>query len=117
VLTSDKNDGSRHFYAKKIFMGAQGVGPMGIMEVDSLVVQAEEKLIGQADELVLLVDSGKFEKRSSLVLCPLERAATIITDDGISDSARRMVDDLGIKLVTVAVLADENSSVANASNG
>lgn len=117
ILSPFEDDGSRHFYAKKIFMGAQGVGPMGIMEVDSLVVQAEEKLIGQADELVVLVDSGKFEKRSSLVLCPLERAATIITDDGISDTARQMVEGMGIKLVTVAVLAEESSSAAHASNG
>lgn len=117
ILSPFEDDGSRHFYAKKIFMGAQGVGPMGIMEVDSLVVQAEEKLIGQADELVLLVDSGKFEKRSSLVLCPLDRAATIITDDGICDMARQMVEDLGINLITVAVPADESSSAERASNG
>jgi DeoR family transcriptional regulator, ulaG and ulaABCDEF operon transcriptional repressor len=110
ILSSFENDGSRHFYANKIFMGAQGVGPMGIMEVDSLVVQAEEKLMGQADELVLLVDSGKFEKRSSLVLCPLERASTIITDDEISDKARHMIEDLGIHLITVKVSADESSS-------
>ena len=98
-------------------MGAQGVGPMGIMEVDSLVVQAEEKLMSQADELVLLVDSGKFEKRSSLVLCPLERASTIITDDEISDKARHMVEDLGIHLITVGVPADESSSVVHTFNG
>ena len=98
-------------------MGAQGVGPMGIMEVDSLVVQAEEKLMGQADELVLLVDSSKFEKRSSLVLCPLERASTIITDHEISDKARQIVEDLGIHLITVRVPADESSAAVYAFNG
>lgn len=107
ILSPFENDGSRHFHATKIFMGAQGVGPMGIMEADTLVVQAEEKLIGQADELILLVDSGKFEKRSSLVLCPLSRASTIITDDAISDAARRMIEDAGIKLITVKASTDE----------
>ena len=117
ILSSFENDGSRHFYATKIFMGAQGVGPMGIMEVDSLVVQAEEKLMGQADQLVLVVDSGKFEKRSSLVLCPLERASTIITDDEISDKARQMVEDLGVDLIIVGAPADESSSTVHAFNG
>lgn len=117
ILSSFENDGSRHFHANKIFMGAQGVGPMGIMEVDGLVVQAEEKLMGQADELVLLVDSSKFEKRSSLVLCPLERASIIITDDEISDNARQMIEDLRIHLITVRVPADESSSTVYAFNG
>jgi DeoR family ulaG and ulaABCDEF operon transcriptional repressor len=80
-------------------------------------VQAEEKLMGQADELVLLVDSSKFEKRSSLVLCPLERASIIITDDEISDNARQMIEDLRIHLITVRVPADESSSTVYAFNG
>jgi DeoR family ulaG and ulaABCDEF operon transcriptional repressor len=33
------------------------------------------------------------------VLCPIDRATTIITDDGVSDEARRMVENAGITLV------------------
>jgi len=61
-------------------MGAQGPGPLGLMEADPLLIQAEQKLIGQADELVVLVDSSKFQQRSSLVLCPLHRINTVISD-------------------------------------
>ena len=57
ILSPFANDGSRHFSAQRMFMGAQGVGPQGITEADPLVIQAEEKLIGQAEELVVLVDS------------------------------------------------------------
>lgn len=106
ILSPFENDGSKHFHAQKIFMGAQGVGVMGIMEADNLVVQAEEKLMGQADELVLLVDSSKFRKRSSLVLCPLERASTIITDSGIDPEAREMIEDAGIRLIVVEAAPD-----------
>ena len=69
-------------------MGAQGLGPLGLMEADPLLIQAEQKLINQADELVVLVDSSKFRKRSSLILCRLERITTIITDHGIRDEDR-----------------------------
>ena len=55
------------------------------MEGDPLLIQAEQKLIDQADELVVLVDSSKFRSRSSLILCGLDRIATVITDDGIED--------------------------------
>jgi DeoR family transcriptional regulator, ulaG and ulaABCDEF operon transcriptional repressor len=80
ILSPFDNDVSRNFYARKMFMGAQGVGPHGIMEADPLLIQAEQKLISQADELIVLVDSSKFRTRSSLILCPLERVHTVVTD-------------------------------------
>lgn len=102
ILSPFENDGTVHFYAKRMFMGAQGVSPLGIMESDALIIQSEQRLMRQAEELVLLVDSSKFQNRSSLVLCPLERATTIITDDGITEAAQRMVEDAGITLLIVA---------------
>lgn len=108
ILSPFENDGSKHFLAQKIFMGAQGVSKMGITEADRLVVRAEEKLMGQADELILLVDSTKFQKRTSLVLCPLERVDTIITDDAITDEARRMIEDTDIRLIVVAHNAEDD---------
>jgi DeoR family transcriptional regulator, ulaG and ulaABCDEF operon transcriptional repressor len=99
VLSPFDNDVTRNFYARRMFMGAQGLGPLGLMEADPLLIQAESKLVNQADELVVMVDSTKFEKRSSLVLCPLERISTVITDERIPDHARRMLGDAGIKLI------------------
>ena len=99
ILSPFDNDVTRNFYARRMFMGAQGIGPLGLMEADPLLIQAEQKLIGQADELVVLVDSSKFEQRSSLVLCPLSRIDTVITDDGISDKAAAMLEAAEITLI------------------
>lgn len=99
ILSPFDNDVTRNFYARRMFMGAKGVGPLGVMEGDPLIIQAEQKLIGQADELVLLVDSQKFEQRSSLVLCPLDRVDTVITDEGVSDRAAAMIEAADVKLV------------------
>ena len=82
-----------------MFMGAQGLGPLGLMEADPLLIQAEQKLIGQADELVVLADSTKFEQRSSLVLCPLNRITTVITDDQITDKAASMLEAAEVTLI------------------
>ncbi|WP_172293167.1 DeoR/GlpR family DNA-binding transcription regulator [Pseudoruegeria sp. HB172150] len=101
ILSPFDNDVTRNFYARRMFMGAQGLGPLGLMEADPLLIQAEQKLIGQADELIVLVDSSKFENRSSLVLCPLNRIDTVITDDGISDRAAAMLEAADIKLIVV----------------
>ena len=99
ILSPFDNDVSRNFYARKMFMGAQGIGPHGIMEADPLLIQAEQKLISQADELILLVDSSKFRARSSLILCPLERAHTVITDHGIRDEDRQMLESANVRLI------------------
>ena len=99
ILSPFDNDVTRNFYAKRMFMGAKGLGPLGVMEGDPLIIQAEQKLIGQSDELVLLVDSTKFEARSSLVLCPLSRVDTVITDEGITDKAAAMLEAADVKLI------------------
>ncbi|MEX3007648.1 DeoR/GlpR family DNA-binding transcription regulator [Hoeflea sp. TYP-13] len=112
ILSPFDNDVTRNFYAKRMFMGAQGLGPLGLMEADPLLIQAEQKLIDQADELVVLVDSSKFSKRSSLILCPLERISTVITDDGIDDKSARMLEAAGVDLIVTARTAQEESSVA-----
>ena len=105
VLSPFENDVTRNFYARHMFMGAQGVGALGLMEADPLLIQAEQKLLNQADELVVLVDSSKFEKRSSLILCGLERIATIVTDDRVGDRAAAMLEAAGVRLVVVTPMA------------
>ncbi|KJZ18551.1 DeoR/GlpR family DNA-binding transcription regulator [Loktanella sp. S4079] len=105
VLSPFENDVTSNFYARRMFMGAQGIGPLGLMEADPLLIQAEQKLIGQADELVVLVDSSKFEQRSSLVLCGLDRIDTVITDEGITDKTAAMLDAAEVKLIVAPVEA------------
>ncbi|WP_299479440.1 DeoR/GlpR family DNA-binding transcription regulator [uncultured Roseibium sp.] len=113
ILSPFDNDVTRNFYAKRMFMGAQGLGPLGLMEADPLLIQAEQKLIGQADELVVLVDSSKFNARSSLILCPLERISAVITDDGIPDSAAKMLEQADIELIVAPVSAAQRKATSS----
>ncbi|MBX3576349.1 MAG: DeoR/GlpR transcriptional regulator [Rhizobiaceae bacterium] len=113
ILSPFENDVTRNFYAKRMFMGAQGLGPLGLMEGDPLLIQAEQKLIDQADELVVLVDSSKFRQRSSLILCGLSRISTVITDAGLEDSDAKMLENAGVSLIVAkssrAVTTEESS--------
>ena len=111
VLSPFENDVTRSFYARRMFMGAQGLSTLGLMEADPLLIQAEQKLISQADELVVLVDASKFERRSSLILCGLERIATVITDDRVDDRAAAMLEAAGVALV-VAEAQDARGSAS-----
>ena len=113
ILSPFDNDVTRNFYARRMFMGAQGLGPLGLMEADPLLIQAEQKLIGQADELIVLVDASKFEKRSSLVLCPLDRISTVITDDRISDQAAAMLEAAAVKLIVAPTAGAQHEEAAS----
>ena len=88
-----------HFYAKRMFIGCQGLGRHGLMEADPMVVQSELALINQAEELIVLADSSKFSGRSSLILCGLDRITTVITDGGIREEDRTMLEKAGVNLV------------------
>jgi DeoR family ulaG and ulaABCDEF operon transcriptional repressor len=115
VLSPFENDVTRNFYARRMFMSARGVNRLGVMEGDPLLIQAEQKLIDQAEELVLLVDSSKFAQRSSLILCPLARVHIIITDDAIAPRDARLVEQSGIRLIIAGREGSEgeaSSSVA-----
>ena len=115
ILSPFDNDVTRNFYARRMFMGAQGLGPLGLLEADPLLIQAEQKLIDQADELVVLADSTKFKKRSSLILCGLKRITTIITDSGIEDREAAMLEEAGVNLIVADVQADAKGETAPAS--
>jgi DeoR family transcriptional regulator, ulaG and ulaABCDEF operon transcriptional repressor len=112
ILSPFDNDVSRNFYARRMFMGAQGLGPLGLMEGDPLLIQAEQKLVNQAEELVVLVDSSKFLQRSSLILCGLKRIHTVITDDGVGDAEIKMLEDAGVafKIAAPSSSGKEESS-------
>ena len=115
ILSPFENDVTINFYAQRMFMGAQGLGPLGLMEADPLLIQAEQKLINQADELIVLADSSKFKKRSSLILCALERISTVITDDEIEDHSAKMLEEAGVKLIVTKVHRAQEKASPSAS--
>lgn len=105
-----------HFYAKRMFIGCQGIGKLGLMEADPMVVQSELGLIGQAEELIVLADSSKFSGRSSLILCGLDRITAVITDSGIRDEDRQMLETAGVRLEVVETSAEAQRQPAFATS-
>jgi DeoR family ulaG and ulaABCDEF operon transcriptional repressor len=101
ILSPFSNDITSQIYASVLFLGAQGVGPQGVMEADPQIVQAVMKLLHQAEKRVLMVDSSKFTKRSNLIVCPLSLIDTVITDDKIDLKSRKMIEAAGCELIIV----------------
>ena len=99
ILSPFIDDGIAHFRARRMFLGAQGVSAHGIAEADPLLIQSEQRLMRQADEIVVMVDASKFRGRSSMIVAPLDRVAVIITDEGIEDADAAMIEAAGIRLI------------------
>jgi len=92
---------ARTFHASRMFIGTAAVTRHGLMQTDIILVQAERKLLNLADQLIALVDSTKFAASAAHQLCELSRVHTLITDDHIDDAAAKMVEEHGVKLITV----------------
>lgn len=98
ILSPHADDGVSHYHASRMFLGAAAIRPQGVMQNDVILVQAERKLFARADEIVVLVDSSKFEASAGHVLCSLEDIDMLVTDDGIKDADAQMLEQAGVKL-------------------
>lgn len=99
ILAAAGEESMPRFHAPRLFMGAAAVGPQGAMQADVVLVAAERRLIDRAEEVILLVDSSKFETQSGTIVCGLDEIDTIITDSGISPQAAQMIRDAQVRLI------------------
>jgi DeoR family transcriptional regulator, ulaG and ulaABCDEF operon transcriptional repressor len=99
ILSPFEDDGLKHFHASKMFIGAAGISAKGLMQADTILIQAERKLMARADKLIVLVDSSKFQNTAALVLCGLDKVDTVITDKGIPPAALKMLQKAGVNVI------------------
>ncbi len=98
ILSPFENNGVNQYAASKMFIGAGALSPRGLLQTDSILVHAEQRMIARADNLIVLADSSKFSEEASLILCGLDRISALVTDDGLSDANRDMIVSAGITL-------------------
>ena len=101
IVAPFDDDAIQHYAAKLMFMSAISVGPRGLIEGDPLIARAVAKLLKRADRLIVLADSSKFQVKGSLVVCPLARVHTFITDSGASEPSLQMLKDAGVETIVV----------------
>lgn len=99
ILAAAGEESMPRFHAPKLFMGAAAVGLQGVMQADVVLVAAERRLIDRAEEVILLVDSSKFESRSGTIVCGLDEVNVLITDSGIPPHLRDAFVARGIEVV------------------
>lgn len=99
ILAASGEESMPRFHAPKLFMGAAAVGAQGVMQADVVLVAAERRLIDQAEQVILLVDSSKFASSSGTIVCGLDEIDVIVTDAGLDGSTRTMLETAGVKVI------------------
>jgi len=86
----------------KLFFGADGIdSDFGITCATAEEAALTQKMMRASAKSVVLADSSKFGRRGFGRICPLERVDCIVTDDGISEPYRRLIEEAGVDLIVV----------------
>jgi DeoR family ulaG and ulaABCDEF operon transcriptional repressor len=99
ILAAGGEDSMPRFHAPRLFMSTAAIGPQGLMQADVVLVAAERRLIERADEIIILVDSSKFQGPSGHLVCDLSEIDVVVTDACIQDRDRQMLANADIKLI------------------
>jgi DeoR family ulaG and ulaABCDEF operon transcriptional repressor len=102
-IVHDPSAGAPNFFASRFFVGTQGISADGLLESHPLLTKAILELSSCADEIVLLADSRKLSIQPRNVVVPLSRIGTVVTDDGLTDSGAKMLEDAGISILIATV--------------
>jgi DeoR family transcriptional regulator, ulaG and ulaABCDEF operon transcriptional repressor len=105
ILSPFDEDAIQHFAAAKMFMSCYAITPLGVIESDPLIARAEAKLLSRAEKLIIVADSSKFEARGNMVVCPLKRVTTVVTDAGAPEAMLDTMRAAGIEVI-IATDAD-----------
>jgi DeoR family fructose operon transcriptional repressor len=68
---------------------------------NALLVETERQMIEAAEEVIVVSDSSKLGHSALAQLCPLETVDRLITDAGITDEWREIVEAAEIELTVV----------------
>ena len=99
ILSPFEHDATANFWARKAFVGCYGINRHGVMEADPLIVQAEARLLKRTEQVIVMADSRKLSKHSSIVVLSLENISAFITDEGASESDLEPLRRAGVNVI------------------
>lgn len=86
-------------HTKTLFLSVAGIDDGALYNQNQLLVQAERKMLAQAQRAVLLMDSIKIGQRALARLCELSRIHTVVTDSAATAEQRRSIEAAGCELI------------------
>lgn len=100
-LTGEKAAGFfHHIHAAKLFLATGGISADGDLTYPGLAdIPVKRAMIEAASEVYLLADSTKFGRTSLAILGGIEVVDYVVTDPGLSEEHRRLLEKRNVKLI------------------
>jgi DeoR/GlpR family transcriptional regulator of sugar metabolism len=96
-------------HTKTLFLSVAGIHEGTLYNQNMLLVQAELRMMEQAQEVILLADSGKFGQQALSRLCALNEIDAVVSDDGLTSEQRDQVRAAGCELIIADANGNRNS--------
>jgi DeoR/GlpR family transcriptional regulator of sugar metabolism len=93
----------KKMHANRLVMSTGGITAEGLFNSNALLVETERQMIRAADRVTLVADSSKFGQRALSHLCSLSDVNEIVTDDGMSDHWRQVMESAGLRTEVVEI--------------
>lgn len=91
-----------NFTCSKLFLGVDGIDmEQGCTTSNMMEALLNKAMIRTAQKTIIVTDSSKFGRRGFGKICPLSDIDQIITDDGISQTMIRDLENMGIEVIVV----------------
>lgn len=86
-------------HASMLFLSVAGIFESHLYNQNLLLVHSERKMMEQAQQIVLLVDHEKFGQQALVRLCDLKEIDVVVSDAGIGEAERKIVEQAGCQLI------------------
>jgi DeoR family transcriptional regulator, fructose operon transcriptional repressor len=92
-------------HARTMFLSVAGIHDRALYNQNLLLVQAEQRMMKQVQQVVLLADAEKFAQQALSRLCGLDEMDIVVSDDRITADARKMIADAGCQLIVAPTVS------------
>jgi DeoR/GlpR family transcriptional regulator of sugar metabolism len=117
TLGSYANEMLRSLNVQKAFLSVAGINPKGFYNSNMLLVETERMMMQCADQVLIIADSTKFGRSSLARLCDWTQVHTLVSDDSLAESWRRVANESKVVLhLAEPSVTEEPSSEARDSN-
>ncbi|HEX8524614.1 MAG TPA: DeoR/GlpR family DNA-binding transcription regulator [Tepidisphaeraceae bacterium] len=86
-------------HTKTLFFSVAGIHDAALYNQNLLLVQAEKRMMDQAQKIVLLADSEKFGQQALSRLCPLDQVDVVVVDADLSKEHHDMLESAGCEII------------------
>jgi DeoR/GlpR family transcriptional regulator of sugar metabolism len=86
-------------HTKTMFLSVAGIHEGSLYNQNLLLVQAERRMMEQSQQVVLLVDSGKFGQQALARLGKLDEIDVVVSDASLSREHQAAVREAGCELI------------------